>query len=132
MPERSALVMPCDESGSNMEAASPTASQAGPAAGSRTRDSGSAREQRAQGGGGADERGDVHGGDELGRPPGEIVEAVAKYPDRFLGFLGIDLEAIPEGLAEVREFAKARNIKGISIEPGSGKRPRWCDDPTRR
>ena len=77
MPERSALVMPCDESGSNMEAASPTASQAGPAAGSRTRDSGSAREQRAQGGGGADERGDVHGGDELGRPPGEIVEAAA-------------------------------------------------------
>lgn len=60
----------------------------------------------------------------------EIVEAVAQYPDRFLGFLGIDLEAVPEGLAEVREFAHARNIKGISIEPGSGKRPRWCDDPS--
>jgi uncharacterized protein len=60
----------------------------------------------------------------------EIVEAVARYPDRFLGFLGIDLEAISEGLAEVREFARATNIKGISIEPGSGKRPRWCDDPS--
>ncbi len=58
----------------------------------------------------------------------EIVEAVAKWPDRFLGFLGIDLEAIPQGLAEVREFARATNIKGISIEPGSGVRPRWCDD----
>ncbi len=60
----------------------------------------------------------------------EIVEAVAKYPDRFLGFLGIDLEAIEQGLDEVREFAHATNIKGISIEPGSGKQPRWCDDPS--
>ncbi len=58
----------------------------------------------------------------------DIVEAVAKWPDRFLGFLGIDLEAIPQGLAEVREFAGATNIKGISIEPGSGIRPRWSDD----
>ncbi|MGE0339607.1 MAG: amidohydrolase family protein [Xanthobacteraceae bacterium] len=58
----------------------------------------------------------------------DIVEAVAKWPDRFLGFLGIDLEAIPQGLAEVREFARATNIKGISIEPGSGIRPRWSDD----
>lgn len=58
----------------------------------------------------------------------DIVEAVAKWPDRFLGFLGIDLEAIPQGLAEVREFARATNVKGISIEPGSGIRPRWSDD----
>ncbi len=58
----------------------------------------------------------------------DIVEAVAKWPDRFLGFLGIDLEAIPQGLAEVREYARATNIKGISIEPGSGIRPRWSDD----
>jgi len=58
----------------------------------------------------------------------DIVEAVAKWPDRFLGFLGIDLEAIPQGLAEVREYARATNVKGISIEPGSGMRPRWSDD----
>ena len=58
----------------------------------------------------------------------DIVEAVAKWPDRFLGFLGIDLEAIPQGLAEVREYARATNVKGISIEPGSGVRPRWSDD----
>ena len=58
----------------------------------------------------------------------DIVEAVAKWPDCFLGFLGIDLEAIPQGLAEVREYARATNVKGISIEPGSGIRPRWSDD----
>ncbi|MBY0531249.1 MAG: amidohydrolase family protein [Xanthobacteraceae bacterium] len=58
----------------------------------------------------------------------DIVDAVVKWPDRFLGFIGIDLEAIPQGLAEVREFGRATNIKGISIEPGSGVRPRWSDD----
>jgi predicted TIM-barrel fold metal-dependent hydrolase len=60
----------------------------------------------------------------------EIVEAVGKYRDRFLGFIGIDLEAIDRGLGEVREYASAPNIKGISIEPGSAQRPRWCDDPS--
>lgn len=58
----------------------------------------------------------------------EIVEAVERYRDRFLGFLAIDLEDIERGLAEVREYARVPNIKGISIEPGSAKRPRWCDD----
>lgn len=60
----------------------------------------------------------------------EIVEAVAQYSDRFLGFLGVDLEAIREGVAEVRDLAGEPNIKGVSIEPGSGKHPRWCDDPS--
>lgn len=60
----------------------------------------------------------------------DIVDLVARYPDRFLGFLGVDLEAIPESLAEIREYAHAPNIKGISIEPGSGKVPRWSDDAT--
>jgi len=58
----------------------------------------------------------------------EIVEAVAQYPDRFLGFLGIDLDAIPKGLADVKKYAREPGIKGISIEPGSGKKPRWADD----
>lgn len=60
----------------------------------------------------------------------EIVECVTTYPDRFLGFLGIDLEAIQDGLAEVKEYGRTPNIKGISIEPGSAKTPRWCDDPS--
>jgi predicted TIM-barrel fold metal-dependent hydrolase len=58
----------------------------------------------------------------------EIVEAVGQYRDRFLGFLGIDLENVDRGLGEVREYARAPNVKGISIEPGSARRPRWCDD----
>lgn len=58
----------------------------------------------------------------------EIVEAVTTYSDRFLGFLGVDLDNIEVGLAEIREYASVPNVKGISIEPGSGKVPRWSDD----
>jgi uncharacterized protein len=60
----------------------------------------------------------------------EIVNAVARYSDRFLGFLGVDLENIDSALDEVREYLTADNIKGISIEPGSTLQPRWCDDPS--
>ncbi len=58
----------------------------------------------------------------------EIVELLDTYPNRFVGFLGVDMEAIPESLAEIRSLAKARGVKGISIEPGSGKVPRWSND----
>jgi hypothetical protein len=60
----------------------------------------------------------------------EIVEAVQTHADRFLGFLGIDLDNIERGLAEVREYASVSNIRGISIEPGSAREPRWSDDPS--
>lgn len=60
----------------------------------------------------------------------EIVDLLEQYPNRFLGFLGVDMEAIPQSLAEIRELAHARGVKGISIEPGSGKVPRWSDDPS--
>jgi predicted TIM-barrel fold metal-dependent hydrolase len=69
------------------------------------------------------------GAGDLGAVPNaDIVEAIGRWPDRFLAFLGIDLEAVDDGLAELRDYAKLPNIKGISIEPGSGKVPRWADD----
>ncbi|MBP5856521.1 amidohydrolase [Marivibrio halodurans] len=58
----------------------------------------------------------------------EIVEAVNRYSDRFLGFLGVDLDDIDKGLGEIRDYASVENIKGISIEPGSAREPRWSDD----
>jgi predicted TIM-barrel fold metal-dependent hydrolase len=60
----------------------------------------------------------------------EIVEAVEQHADRFLGFLGVDLDDIESGLSEIRELHSVDNIRGISIEPGSGRVPRWCDDPS--
>jgi len=58
----------------------------------------------------------------------DIVDLLATYPDRFLGFLGVDLDNIAGSLAEIRELASAPGVKGISIEPGSAKVPRWSDD----
>ncbi len=58
----------------------------------------------------------------------EIVQAVEQYPDRFLGFLAVDLDNVDSGLSEIRELHHTKNIKGISIEPGSARVPRWCDD----
>ena len=58
-----------------------------------------------------------------------ITRAAAKWPDRFVGFLGIDLENIASSLVEARELATQTGIRGISIEPGSSKTPRLSDDP---
>jgi predicted TIM-barrel fold metal-dependent hydrolase len=58
-----------------------------------------------------------------------IVNALRDWPDRLVGFLGIDLENIAESLAEARELVGSPGVAGISIEPGSSKNPRHSDDP---
>jgi predicted TIM-barrel fold metal-dependent hydrolase len=60
---------------------------------------------------------------------GAIVKTLERWPDRFVGFLGIDLENIAGALAETRELVGARGVVGISIEPGSSRTPRLADDP---
>lgn len=57
-----------------------------------------------------------------------IVRAAERWPERFVGFLGIDLEDIASSLAQARELAGRPGIRGISIEPGSAKTPRLADD----
>src|SRR5487761_2007565 len=58
-----------------------------------------------------------------------IVNAVKRWPDRFVGFLGIDLENISASVAEAHQLVNEPGIVGISIEPGSSKTPRLADDP---
>lgn len=58
-----------------------------------------------------------------------IVKTVEKWPDRFVGFLGVDLEDVKKSIAELRELSAAPGIRGISVEPGSAKTPRLSDDP---
>lgn len=58
-----------------------------------------------------------------------ITRAAEKWPKRFVGFLGIDLENIESSLANARELASQPGIRGISIEPGSSRTPRLSDDP---
>lgn len=58
-----------------------------------------------------------------------MVEALDRWPGRFIGFLGIDLENVGSSLKQALEFAKHPGVRGISIEPGSSKTPRLADDP---
>lgn len=58
-----------------------------------------------------------------------IIGVLDDHPDRFIGFLGVDLESIPESLANIRDLAGHPGVKGISIEPGSARTPRLSDDP---
>lgn len=57
-----------------------------------------------------------------------VIEALDSWPDRFVGFLGIDLENISDSLREARELASHSGVRGFSIEPGSSKTPRHSDD----
>lgn len=58
-----------------------------------------------------------------------IVSTVEKWPIRFVGFLGVDLEQIDRSIAELRELSKVKGIRGISVEPGSARIARHSDDP---
>lgn len=68
-------------------------------------------------------------GDLGGVGNGAIVRAVETWSDRFVGFLGVDLENVESSLAEARELAGHPGIRGLSIEPGSSATPRHADDP---
>jgi uncharacterized protein len=58
-----------------------------------------------------------------------ITRTTERWPERFIGFLGVDLQNIGSSLAQVKELAGQPGIKGISIEPGSAETPRLADDP---
>ena len=58
-----------------------------------------------------------------------ILNTLERWPNRFLGFLGVDLENVRDGVAELQELAGQPGVKGVSIEPGSNKTPLLADDP---
>ncbi|HVO88591.1 MAG TPA: amidohydrolase family protein [Casimicrobiaceae bacterium] len=58
-----------------------------------------------------------------------IVTTLQRWPDRFVGFLGIDLENIGPALQETQRLVREPGVVGISIEPGSSRTPRLADDP---
>lgn len=57
-----------------------------------------------------------------------MIEALDKWPNRFVGFLGVDLENVGSSLKDALRFAKHPGVRGISIEPGSSRTPRHADD----
>lgn len=51
-------------------------------------------------------------------PNDEIFECVNKYPDRFVGWAGLDLSRGPDWwMQEIRRCVKFKGCKGVSIEP---------------
>ncbi|MFH0725651.1 MAG: amidohydrolase family protein, partial [Pseudomonadota bacterium] len=51
-------------------------------------------------------------------PNDEIFECVSKYPDRFVGWMGLDLSRGPDWwIEEIRRCMKFPGCKGVSIEP---------------
>ncbi len=51
-------------------------------------------------------------------PNDEIFECIKKYPDRFVGWVGLDLSRGPAWwLEEIRRCVKFKGCKGVSIEP---------------
>lgn len=62
-------------------------------------------------------------------PNSEVAEAIAAYPDKFLGFVAIDV-SMPAAacVAEIERWMKVPGFKGVSIEPGASTTPMACDD----
>lgn len=64
-------------------------------------------------------------------PNDEIAACIARYPDRFLAWAGIDVsQPMDACLAEIDRCAKLPGFKGVSIEPAiaRGERSYWAYD----
>jgi uncharacterized protein len=62
-------------------------------------------------------------------PNEEIAAFVAKYPTRFVGFVGVSVSDSPDvSLAEIRKFIKTPGFVGVSIEPCCAEIPMHSDD----
>jgi uncharacterized protein len=66
----------------------------------------------------------------LGIIPNEDIEAfIAKYPDRFVSFVGVSVsDPVDASIAEVRKFLGKPGFLGVSIEPCCAEIPMPADD----
>jgi hypothetical protein len=58
----------------------------------------------------------------------DIVELVEKYPDRFIGFPGIDPTDAEQAINEIEELVIKGPCTGIVMEPGVLVKPMYSDD----
>jgi hypothetical protein len=69
-------------------------------------------------------------GTELGAIPNDKVhDVVRQWPNRFVGFIGVDLDDIAGSLRDITTYAAVPGFKGVSVEPGSAVEAKACDDP---
>lgn len=60
--------------------------------------------------------------------PDDVYEIVNKYPNRLMGFAGVD-PSLPDAPQTITRAIKELGLKGIAFEPGWGTQPRLADDP---
>lgn len=58
----------------------------------------------------------------------DLVELLAQYPQRFIGFAGIDPLDGTQALAEIQKFVQAGPCRGILLEPGYCQEPLYITD----
>src|SRR5579862_4557741 len=59
-----------------------------------------------------------------------IADLVARHPDRFIGYGGIDIADVSEARAEVRCILEDERFKGVVVESGCADDPKYADDPS--
>lgn len=58
----------------------------------------------------------------------DIVDLVNQYPDRFIGFAGIDSSDTSSALEEINHYVIDDGLSGVVLEPGLTKNPMFVDD----
>ena len=61
----------------------------------------------------------------------EAAELIEKYPDKFVGFVGVDVSEMEQGILDIDKYVINGNFVGVNIEPGNppaGKEPMFIDD----
>lgn len=58
----------------------------------------------------------------------DIVEMMTQYPDRFMGFCGVDLTEPAQAIQSIEELVVKGPFHGVVLEPGWTNKPYYADD----
>ncbi len=63
-------------------------------------------------------------GERMGRVENDAIAAVvARHPDRFIGYAGVDIADVAKARIQLRRVIEARQFKGVVIESGCADAP---------
>ncbi len=72
-------------------------------------------------------------GERMGRVENDAIAAVvARHPDRFIGYAGVDIADVAKARIQLRRVIEARQFKGVVIESGCADAPLYADDASLR
>lgn len=72
-------------------------------------------------------------GERMGRVENDAIAAVvARHPDRFIGYAGVDIADVAKARIQLRRVIEERQFKGVVIESGCADAPLYADDASLR